>query len=88
MDQGKVELEKLKSTKFARSYKEQNGVDFHLDKDKKLPASILIFVVFILLLLIWKLEQERKETLIIIMVTLILQPLNILIAIGVNCHQK
>jgi|TARA_R110000823_G_scaffold109922_3_gene229669 hypothetical protein len=52
MDQGKVELEKLKSAKFARSYKEQNGVDFHLDKDKKLPASILIFVVFILLLLI------------------------------------
>ena len=54
MNHEEHELEKLKSTKFARSYKEYHGVNFNSDKeeDRLLPLGLLLLFVFVLLLLV------------------------------------
>ena len=52
MDQGKVEIEKLKALKFSRSFKESTGYHFKgEDKSNKLPWAILIFCVILLVVL-------------------------------------
>ena len=52
MDQGKAEIDRLKSFKADRSFKEAKGYDFKAeDKSNKLPWAILIFSVILLAVL-------------------------------------
>jgi hypothetical protein len=53
MDQGKIEVEKLKSMKTARSHKEATGYDFKVkDKSNEFPWIILSVCVALLIALL------------------------------------